>query len=110
VGHLAPAEPSRYPRTARRATPPGFATARWHDLTEPTEKAMRDFLAGEQPPLGLHVFVPHFPAKASNLLRNLAENRARLIQALHTVDAAPFAQRQQRRSCSRRRSSSPRRY
>ena len=35
----------------------GFATAHWNDLTEPAEKAMREFVAGEPPPLGLHVFV-----------------------------------------------------
>ena len=68
----------------------GFATAHWNDLTEPAEKAMRDFLAGEQPPLGLHVFVPDFPAKAANLVRSLAEDRARLIQAVLTVPAARF--------------------
>ena len=64
----------------------GFATAHWNDLTEPTEKVMREFLAGEPPPLGLHVFVPDFQAKAANLVRNLGEDRARLIQA---VVAAP---------------------
>ena len=52
---------------------------------------MRDFFAGEQPPLGLHVFVPDFPAKAANLVRNLAEDRARLIQAVFTATDAPFA-------------------
>jgi sarcosine/dimethylglycine N-methyltransferase len=46
----------------------GFATAHWNDLTERAEKAMRAFLAGEQPPLGLHVFVPDFPVKAANLV------------------------------------------
>jgi sarcosine/dimethylglycine N-methyltransferase len=67
----------------------GFATAHWNDLTEPAEKAMRQFLAGEQPPLGLHVFVPDFATKAANLGRNLAEDRARLIQAVLTAaDAA----------------------
>ena len=60
----------------------GFATAHWNDLTEPAEKATREFFAGEQPPLGLHVFVPDFPTKAANLVRNLAEDRARLIQAV----------------------------
>ena len=30
------------------------------------------------------VFVPDFPAKAANLVRNLAEDRARLIQAVLT--------------------------
>jgi ubiquinone/menaquinone biosynthesis C-methylase UbiE len=65
-----------------------FATTHWNDLTEPGEKAMREFLAGEQPALGLHVFVPDFPAKAANLVRNLAENRARLIQAVLTAKEA----------------------
>ena len=65
----------------------GFATAHWNDLTTPAENAMRGFLAGEQSPLGLHVFVPDFHAKATNLVYNLAENRARLIQAVLT--AAP---------------------
>ena len=60
----------------------GFATAHWSDLTEPAENAMRQFLAGEQARLGLHVFVPDFPAKGANLVRNLAEDRARLIQAV----------------------------
>jgi sarcosine/dimethylglycine N-methyltransferase len=67
----------------------GFATAHWNDLTEPTESAMRAFLASEQPALGLHVFVPDFRAKAQNLVRNLAEGRARLIQAVLTASADP---------------------
>jgi sarcosine/dimethylglycine N-methyltransferase len=80
--------PERLAELLREA---GFATAHWYELTEPAEKAMREFLAGEQPPLGLHVFVPDFPAKAANLVRNLAEDRARLIQAVFTAAAAPFA-------------------
>jgi sarcosine/dimethylglycine N-methyltransferase len=63
----------------------GFATVHWSDLTEPAANAMRDFFAAEQPPLGLHVFVPDFAAKAAGLVRNLAEDRARLIQAVLTV-------------------------
>ena len=63
----------------------GFVIAHWNDLTEPAENAMRAFFAGEQPPLGLHVFVPDFEAKAANLVRNLAEGRARLIQAVLTT-------------------------
>src|SRR4051812_42555250 len=82
--HLVP--PERLAELLREA---GFATTHWSDLTEPAEKAMRQFLAGEQPPLGLHVFVPDFPAKAANLVRNLAEDRARLIQAVLTAAAAP---------------------
>jgi sarcosine/dimethylglycine N-methyltransferase len=72
----------------------GFATAHWNDLTKPAETAMRQLFAGSQPPLGLHVFVPDFPAKAANLVRNLAEDRARLIQAVLTADAASLAQGQ----------------
>ena len=47
---------------------------------------MGELFAGESPALGLHVFVPTFPAKATNLVRNLAENRARLIQAVLTAE------------------------
>ena len=65
----------------------GFETTHWNDLTEPAEKAMRSFFAREQPPLGLHVFVPDFQTKAANLVRNLAEGRARLIQAVLSVPA-----------------------
>ncbi|MHB8233514.1 MAG: class I SAM-dependent methyltransferase [Solirubrobacteraceae bacterium] len=60
----------------------GFVTAHWNDLTEAAGSAMRDFLAAGQAPLGLHVFVPDFSTKAANLVRNLAEGRARLIQAV----------------------------
>ena len=63
----------------------GFATTHWNDLTEPAHKAMGELFADGQPPLGLHVFVADFPAKAANLVRNLAENRARLIQAVLTA-------------------------
>ena len=66
----------------------GFATTHWNDLTEPAGRAMGDFIAGEPPALGLHVFVPDFPAKVANLVRNLAENRARLIQAVLTAKEA----------------------
>jgi SAM-dependent methyltransferase len=59
-----------------------FATAHWNDLTEPAASAMAAFLAGEPAPLGLHVFVADFPAKAANLARNLAERRVGLIQAV----------------------------
>jgi SAM-dependent methyltransferase len=79
--------PERLTELLREA---GFATACWNDLTEPAERAMRDFFAGERPPLGLHVFVPDFPAKTANLVRSLAEDRARLIQAVLTVPAARF--------------------
>jgi SAM-dependent methyltransferase len=63
----------------------GFAAAHWNDLTGPAEQAMRGFFAGEPQPLGLHVFVPDFQAKGANLVRNLAEGRAHLIQAVLTA-------------------------
>jgi hypothetical protein len=46
---------------------------------------MRAFLTAPQPPLGLHVFVPDFATKAANLVRSLAEDRARLIRAVLTA-------------------------
>lgn len=73
--------PERLAELLREA---GFATTHWNELTGPAPKAMRDFLAGDPAPLGLHVFVPDFPAKAANLVRNLAEGRTRLIQAVLT--------------------------
>jgi sarcosine/dimethylglycine N-methyltransferase len=76
-------------RLAELLSEAGFTKAHWNDLTEPAEKGMRQFLAGEQPQLGLHVFVEDFPAKAANLVRNLAEGRARLIQAILTAAGAP---------------------
>ena len=63
----------------------GFASAHWADLTEAGEQAMRAFVAAPQPPLGLHVFVPDFATKAANLVRSLAEDRARLIRAVLTA-------------------------
>jgi SAM-dependent methyltransferase len=77
--------PDRLAELLREA---GFATTHWNDLTEPAANAMRQFLAGERPPLGLHVFVPDFQAKAANLVRNLAESRTRLIQAVLTAGGA----------------------
>jgi len=65
----------------------GFETAHFNDLTEPAATAMRDRFAGAQPPLGIHVFLPDFQTKATNLGRNLSENRARLIQAVLTAPA-----------------------
>jgi SAM-dependent methyltransferase len=76
--------PERLAQILREA---GFATAHWNDLSEPAEQAMRGFFAADQPSLGLHVFVPDFPAKGANLVRNLAEDRARLIQAVLTAEA-----------------------
>jgi hypothetical protein len=54
----------------------------WSDLTEAAIEPTRQFLAAPPGPLGLHVFVPDFRRKGSNLLANAEEGRTRLIQAL----------------------------
>jgi ubiquinone/menaquinone biosynthesis C-methylase UbiE len=69
----------------------GFAIAHWEDLTQSAGDVMHDFVLGEPPPLGLHVFVPDFQTKVTNLVRNIAEDRARLIRAAFTV-TAPLGQ------------------
>jgi SAM-dependent methyltransferase len=84
--HLA--TPERLEEILRDA---GFATVHWNDLTEAAGGAMQAFVAGEQPALGLHVFVPDFRVKARNLVRNLHEDRARLIQAVLTTAATSSA-------------------
>jgi hypothetical protein len=76
-------------RLAQLLAESGFAIAHWEDLTESAGDVMHGFVSGEQPPLGLHVFVPDFQTKVTNLVRNLAEDRARLIRAVFTV-SAPF--------------------
>jgi sarcosine/dimethylglycine N-methyltransferase len=78
--------PERLAELLREA---GFAATHWSDLTETAENAMRAFFASEQPLLGLHVIVPDFQVKTTNLVRNLAEGRARLIQAVLTAAAHP---------------------
>ena len=67
----------------------GFTIAHWNDLTESAGAFMADFFAGEQPPLGLHVLVSDFQTKVANLVRSVAEGRARLIQAVLTVPSTP---------------------
>jgi len=63
----------------------GFAVSHWDDLSQAAADVMRDFFNGDQPALGLHSFVPDFQTKVMNLVRNIAEDRARLIQAVLSV-------------------------
>jgi SAM-dependent methyltransferase len=60
----------------------GFETLVWNDLTAPSADLMK--LNAQSPPalLGLHVFVPDFAEKLGNLVANLEQGRARLIQAV----------------------------
>jgi sarcosine/dimethylglycine N-methyltransferase len=60
----------------------GFEARIWNDLTEFAVQAMDALLAAPPSPLGLQVFVPNLPAKAANLVRNLRESRARVVQAV----------------------------
>jgi SAM-dependent methyltransferase len=62
----------------------GFESAHWNDLTQWGVDAMPKSLAGGPATLGLHVFVDDFQLKAMNFVRNLVEDRARLIQAVLT--------------------------
>lgn len=60
----------------------GFEVEAWNDLTASNAEFMRALMAGAPSPLGLHVFVPDFPAKLDNLVDGLEQDRARLIQAV----------------------------
>jgi SAM-dependent methyltransferase len=70
----------------------GFGIVHWEDLSQSAGDVMRDFFAGDPPPLGLHAFVPDFQIKATNLVRNIVEERARLIQAVLTVPTLPASE------------------
>ena len=60
----------------------GFEVRAWNDLTETAIPAMDELLAAPPSPLGLQVFVPDLPVKATNMVENLRENRTRLVQAV----------------------------
>jgi SAM-dependent methyltransferase len=77
--------PERLAEIVREA---GFFLDHWNDLTDAVGGAMGEFFAGEQPALGLHVFVPDFDTKVNNLVRALAEGQARLIQGIATTGAS----------------------
>jgi sarcosine/dimethylglycine N-methyltransferase len=53
----------------------GFEVAKWNDLTEFGVTAMKAFFSAPPNPLGLHVFVPDFVAKATNLVDNAQHDR-----------------------------------
>jgi ubiquinone/menaquinone biosynthesis C-methylase UbiE len=72
----------------------GFAVSYWQDLSQSAGDVMRDFFAGDQAPLGLHVFVPDFQTKVMNLIRNIDEDRVRLIQAVLSVPTRLPSRRQ----------------
>jgi SAM-dependent methyltransferase len=65
----------------------GFEPVRWEDKTEAStaffEESLRRLPAEEQPTVGLHLLMGNnAPTKFANMLRNLEENRVRVVQAV----------------------------
>jgi hypothetical protein len=65
----------------------GFEPVRWEDKTEAStaffEEALRRLPTEEQPTVGLHLLMGNnAPTKFANMLRNLEENRVRVVQAV----------------------------
>ncbi len=65
----------------------GFEPVRWEDKTEASaaffEEALRPLPTQEQPTVGLHLLMGNnAPTKFANMLRNLEENRVRVVQAV----------------------------
>ena len=68
----------------------GLREVQWVDVTEKSREWFRNMLAarrsGPQPPLGLHLLVSDFPARAANVLRNLEERRITVAMAVFGKD------------------------
>ncbi|MGW4486242.1 class I SAM-dependent methyltransferase [Amycolatopsis sp. NPDC004368] len=75
--HLAAAEELR-----EAVESAGFTVSSWTDLTETAAGLMQAVLAQPPNPLGLHIFVPDFAAKAAHLTQALADGRLRVVQAV----------------------------
>jgi ubiquinone/menaquinone biosynthesis C-methylase UbiE len=65
----------------------GFEPDIWEDATAEAQAWFSGALervraAGGPPPLGLHLIVPDLATKAQNMLRNLAEDRVRVLRAV----------------------------
>jgi MPBQ/MSBQ methyltransferase len=65
----------------------GFEPVRWEDKTKASvaffEQALQRLPTEEQPMVGLHLLMGHnAPTKFANMLRNLQENRVRVVQAV----------------------------
>ena len=68
----------------------GLREIEWTDVTEKSREWFRNMLAarrsGPPPPLGLHLLVSDFPARAANVLRNLEERRITVAMAVFGKD------------------------
>jgi SAM-dependent methyltransferase len=60
----------------------GFTVKHWNDLTGQATELMTAVLSRPAGPLGLHVFVSNFAAKAANLTQALSAGRLRAIQGV----------------------------
>jgi SAM-dependent methyltransferase len=60
----------------------GFAEITWRDRTAEGVAFLRFLLEAPPPPLGVHLYVANAHEKLGNMLRNLEEGRAELLQAV----------------------------
>ena len=76
--------------TRRTIEAAGLRELEWTDVTEKSREWFRNMLAarrsGPPPPLGLHLLVSDFPARAANVLRNLEERRITVAMAVFGKD------------------------
>ena len=76
--------------TRRTIEATGLREIEWTDVTEKSREWFRNMLAarrsGPPPPLGLHLLVSDFPARAANVLRNLEERRITVAMAVFGKD------------------------
>jgi sarcosine/dimethylglycine N-methyltransferase len=63
-----------------------FEVTAWNDLTTQTIESLRARMAAPAGAVGLQTYVPNFSAKTANLLRNLEEQRIRMLQAVFTCE------------------------
>jgi MPBQ/MSBQ methyltransferase len=65
----------------------GFGEIAWQDRSAAGAAFLQLALAAPPAPLGLHLYVPNARGKLGNMLRNLEEDRARLLQAVLETSA-----------------------
>ena len=69
--------------TRARLEAANFQVIAWQDTSTPTIEFARRRAQAAASPLGIHVIMgPDWPAMTANLVRNLAEDRVRAIEAV----------------------------
>ena len=66
----------------------GFSESAWNDRTAEGEAFLQMALAQPPPALGLHLYVDNLREKLANMLRNLQEGRAHLLQGVVQAEQA----------------------